>query len=193
MRALIRRSLRHVNLVATLFLVLAGTSFAIAQESVDPSGSAAEEIAGPGDGDGGADTGDGSDGGSSQGDGEGEDGSDQGDSEPDGNGNGGGDGSDSDGGEAQPGPLGVTVREGDEVQADVDTPEVQATARCQDGEALTGGGVRTVDPTRGAKATVQASHPSPDDPSQWQATVLNSTGNGSLTVVAYAICAAQQP
>jgi hypothetical protein len=193
-RSLIRRSLSHVNLVATLFLLLMGTSFAIAQESGAPSGQQAEETAGSPD-DGGKDDSDQDSSGDDTSDGSGDrNGSDEGDSDQgdaeDGDGS---DGTDSDQGEAQSGALSVTVREGDEVKIVRDTLEAQATgqpmARCEDGEVLTGGGVRSVRITSGANPIVQASHPTPDDPSQWQATVLNSTGNGSLTVVAYAVCA----
>lgn len=196
MRALIRRSLRHVNLLATVFLVLAGTSFALAQEPGDSSDPpAAENTAGSNDGgeDDSGNDGSGNGGSGTGGSDNGDDDSGDGDSDQTAGDGDDGDGADLDQGEAELGPLSVTVREGEEVKTGFNRFEVEATARCQDGEALTGGGVRTTDPTRGAKPIVQASHPSPDDPSQWQATVLNSTGNGTLTVVAYAVCAAQSP
>jgi hypothetical protein len=170
--SLIRRRFRHVALAAIMLIALAGTSFAIAQQPQDSSSPATEESApAPDDrGEGDEDSGQG-DGDSGDAD---NDSDDEGSSEP---------------AEADSGPFSVTAREGDEVETDVDRLEVVATSRCEDNEVLTGGGVRTTDPTRGAKPMVQASHPSPDDARQWQATVLNSTGNGKLTVVAYAMCA----
>jgi hypothetical protein len=175
--SLIRRRFRHISVAAIMLIVLAGTSFAIAQEPEDSSSPATEESApAPDEGNEGNDGEDG-DGDSGGGDGDqnngGDDEADEGDtSEP-----------------AESGPFSVTVREGDEVETDLDRLEVLATARCEDDEVLTGGGVRTTDPTRGAKPSVQASHPSPDDALEWQATVLNTTGNGKLTVVVYAMCA----
>lgn len=82
----------------------------------------------------------------------------------------------------------VTKRDGSDLSTDEESLEVTVSARCETNEILTGGGVRTID-ADGSRPIVQSSYPSEDDPRTWTATVENDSGNGSVTAVAYALCA----
>jgi len=82
----------------------------------------------------------------------------------------------------------IAVRDGLDASTDEGSLEVTVSAKCEESEILTGGGVRTID-ADGSKPVVQSSHPSSDDPRTWTAIVANANGNGKVTAVAYALCA----
>jgi hypothetical protein len=175
MLSFILKRLTYGNVMATIavFLALGGTSFAVAQESEDSSSSdTSGDVPGADE-----DEDAGSDGESHEGDSD-----DNGDADRENE-------EDEENEGFSSGQI--EIREGSEVEADGDeTLEVEAVASCEEGEVLTGGGVRSVEVDH-AKAMVQSSHPAADDPRQWRVRVLNSTGNGTLSIVPYAVCAPQ--
>lgn len=91
-------------------------------------------------------------------------------------------------GNETPDGVEIAIREGSDVGTDDERLEVTVSARCQEDEVLTGGGVRTVD-AGGAEPVVRSSHPSEGNARTWTATVGNANGNGNVTAVPYALCA----
>jgi hypothetical protein len=185
--------LTYANVMSTIgvFLALGGGAVAAGGGGNNGGGDkGANHQAGGNGGNGGGDTGGKGDGGNSHG-------------HKGGNGgNGGNDNGDNNGGSdsATAGTntnaaLNFTTREGDPVKTDPSSDQAVASASCQDGETLVGGGVRTTNDKEQVRGQSNESKPmvmsSGPDGNAWSARVMDYAGVG-LTATAYAICASSK-
>jgi len=166
-----------------VFLALGGGSFAAVSGDKDSGGQGAQEEQGGG--------------GNSDGDNAGKDSKgDKGDKgNNDGNGSGDtneGNNNPADANADQNDALNITTRQGDPAKSDPDSDEAVASASCEDGERLVGGGVLTNSEKQQVRGQTIDSQPmvmsSGPDGNGWSARVMDSAGVG-VTATAYAICA----
>jgi len=88
---------------------------------------------------------------------------------------------------SQPHPV---VRTGNTVSTNF---SLSTQASCEDGEVATGGG-GVATGVNGGFAVTRSSRPQPDDPGStptaWRVTVVNTADSGTISAVAYVVCAA---
>ena len=83
----------------------------------------------------------------------------------------------------------LIVRTGNTVSTNV---SLSTLASCEAGEVATGGGALSTG-ANGGTPVIRSSRPQPDEPGSvptaWRVTVANTSASGTITAVAYAVCA----
>ena len=84
----------------------------------------------------------------------------------------------------------LVVRTGNTISTNF---SLSTAASCEDGEVATGGGGLATG-ANGGLPVMSASRPQPDDaggtPTGWRVTIVNTAASGTITGVAYVVCAA---